>query len=123
MFPVVEFGPIAVRSYSLGFALGAGLAILILCLGARAEGVKPVRLFELGLLSVCIGILGARALDVVVHRDYYADHPLEVFALWKGAAFLGGPLVIIPFVAVYAPLVGLPLWRTYDLMALGLCAA
>jgi phosphatidylglycerol:prolipoprotein diacylglycerol transferase len=59
----------------------------------------------------------------VVHRNYYVDHPLEVFELWRGAAFLGGPLVIIPFVAVYVPLVGLPLWKTYDLMALGLCAA
>jgi hypothetical protein len=29
MYPVVEIGPVAVRSYSLCFALGSGLAILI----------------------------------------------------------------------------------------------
>ena len=62
MCPVVEIGSVALRSYSLCFILAVSVAILILCLGARAEGLKPIRFFEMGLLSTSLGILGARAM-------------------------------------------------------------
>jgi phosphatidylglycerol:prolipoprotein diacylglycerol transferase len=120
MYPVVEIGPLTVRSYTITFALGFLTALAIILRAARAEGLRPIRLFELCLCSICVGIFGARLLDAAAHYEHYLAHPLDVFQMDQGMAFLGGPLLVVPFVAVYVRWARLPLAKTYDLLALGL---
>jgi phosphatidylglycerol---prolipoprotein diacylglyceryl transferase len=123
VYPVIHIGPVALRSYTLCFVVGVGFALVIACHKARLEGLNPVRFLELALCSICVGILGARALDVAVHFDYYREHPGESFQMGKGMAFIGGPVLVIPFVLLFTRWVRLPLWKTFDLMALGLTPA
>ncbi len=60
--------------------------------GFSADGVGTVVIW-----AVVGGLIGARLFHVLDHLPYYAEHPLEAFAVWEGGiavygAFIGGIL-------------------------------
>ena len=63
-------------------------------------------------------VVGARLFHVLDHLPYYAQHPLEVVAVWQGGiavygGFVGG--VLIGAVAAWKH--GLPVWLSLDAVA------
>jgi phosphatidylglycerol:prolipoprotein diacylglycerol transferase len=72
-------------------------------------------------LPVMIGvILGARALFILVEREYYIQNPLEILMVWKGGlvfygGLLGGALAFI----ITVRLLRLELWHLADTLAPG----
>ncbi len=64
-------------------------------------------------------VLGGRLGYVLFYKPgYYAGHPLEVFAVWKGGmAFHGGMLGVAVAMAVFAKLRQRPFWQVMDLVA------
>jgi phosphatidylglycerol:prolipoprotein diacylglycerol transferase len=120
MYPLVEIGPLAFRTYTLAFEAGFLTALAIILCAGRADGLSRIRLFEVTAFSVCIGIVGARLLYVASNWSYFWSHPLEIVHMQQGMAFLGGPIIVVPFVLLYTRWVQLPLAKTLDLFALGL---
>ncbi len=64
---------------------------------AERFGIPRLAVEDALFFSVALGVLGARLLHVLLLWEYYAAHPLQIFAIWKGglAAFgglLGGML-------------------------------
>src|SRR2546429_6103840 len=92
----ISFGPVAVRWYGLMYLLGFAAAWW---LGLRriGRGLAPVdrkQFDDIVFLTVLGVILGGRLGYVLFYKPgYYASHPLEIFAVWKGGmAFHGGLL-------------------------------
>jgi phosphatidylglycerol:prolipoprotein diacylglycerol transferase len=103
-FPVfdpiaVQIGPFAIRWYALayisGIVLGWIYARSLLKNERLWSGPAPISLLQLDdfILWVTIGIIvGGRTGYVLFYNlPFFADHPLEIFELWKGGmSFHGG---------------------------------
>jgi phosphatidylglycerol:prolipoprotein diacylglycerol transferase len=103
-FPVfdpiaVQIGPFAIRWYALayisGIVLGWIYARSLLKNERLWNGPTPISLLQLDdfILWVTIGIIvGGRTGYVLFYNlPFFADHPLEIFELWKGGmSFHGG---------------------------------
>jgi phosphatidylglycerol:prolipoprotein diacylglycerol transferase len=52
------------------------------------------------------------------------DDPISMFKVWEGGlVFLGGPLLVVPFVIWYVKKYSLPIWKTIDTLTPGLVIA
>ncbi|MBN2583421.1 MAG: prolipoprotein diacylglyceryl transferase, partial [Planctomycetes bacterium] len=60
-----------IRGYGAMLAIGFLLAILLGAWRARRESENPDHIYNIGLLALLGGILGARAMDVMAHADHY----------------------------------------------------
>ncbi|MEK8030799.1 prolipoprotein diacylglyceryl transferase [Ideonella sp. DXS29W] len=82
--------------------------------GWTARDVEDLLFF--GVVGV---VLGGRLGYVLFYKPaYYASHPLEVFAVWKGGmSFHGGLLGVVAAMAVFAWLRQRHFWQVTDLIA------
>lgn len=101
-----SIGPLAVRWYGLmylaGFAAAWGLGLQRI-----RKGLAPVtraQFDDLIFLAVIGVILGGRLGYILFYKpDYYASHPLEIFAVWQGGmSFHGGLLGVMAAMAFAA---------------------
>ena len=96
----ISIGPLAVRWYGLMYLIGFGLVFLLgrsrIKQGASG-GVSLAVLDDLIFYGVLGVILGGRLGYILFYKpDYYASHPLEIFAVWQGGmAFHGGFLGVL----------------------------
>ncbi len=92
---IAEIGPFHIRYYGLFFVIGALAVYFIFSHLARKKGlIRKKRELENFLLYELLGILiGARLLSVLSGISYYADEPLQIFALWNGGLSFHGGLI------------------------------
>jgi phosphatidylglycerol:prolipoprotein diacylglycerol transferase len=120
----LQLGPVAIHWYGITYLVAFGLFIWL--------GAKRVQLAQFasrgwtrrdvedllfyGVLGV---VLGGRIGYVLFYKPgYYAAHPLEVFAVWKGGmAFHGGLLGVIAAMALFARSRGRQFLDVTDLIA------
>ena len=105
-----SIGPFSLHTYTLwvGLAIGAALALAALNRRDRAGAV-----LDCGLLALAAGVIGARAVHVGLHWDYFVQHADEIARLRAGGLAWAG--------AVIGGLGGLALgarWRRISLMGL-----
>ena len=103
----LELGPIAIRWYGLMYLLGFALFLVL----GKLRSKDPWRdmssrdvddLLFFGMIGV---IVGGRLGHVLFYGppSYYLQHPLEIFAVWKGGmASHGGILGVIVAMALFA---------------------
>ncbi|MGE5161849.1 MAG: prolipoprotein diacylglyceryl transferase [Betaproteobacteria bacterium] len=102
-----ELGPLAIRWYGLMYLLGFALFLLLGKLRAkdpwRDMSARDVDdLLFMGMIGV---IVGGRLGHVIFYGppSYYLQHPLEIFAVWKGGmASHGGIIGVIVAMAWFA---------------------
>jgi phosphatidylglycerol:prolipoprotein diacylglycerol transferase len=125
---MVEIGPLALHWYGLlivtGILLGATVARFL----ARRAGKDPDIVWDMMMVVVLFGIVGARAYHVfsqpagsLLGWDYYRANPLEAFAIWQGGlgiygAIAGGAVGVVAFSAFR----NLNVLRWLDFLAPGL---
>ena len=107
--PVEVRLPIAIHWYGITYLVGFGL---FLCLAARrarlpqfaARGWTRRDVEDLLFYGVLGVVIGGRLGYVLFYKPgYYAAHPLEIFAVWKGGmSFHGGLLGVIVAMALFA---------------------
>jgi phosphatidylglycerol:prolipoprotein diacylglycerol transferase len=103
----LELGPLAIRWYGLMYLLGFALFLLLGKLRAkdpwREMSSRDVDdLLFMGMIGV---IVGGRLGHVIFYGppSYYLQHPLEIFAVWKGGmASHGGIIGVIVAMAWFA---------------------
>ena len=118
MHPIIfQIGPFALRYYGLMYALAALVGGWLLGKEVRRKGIRLTddQRWNLVLLVLLGGILGARIYYVVFNWDYYGKFPLEIPAIWHGGlaihgGLIGGVLTGIWFVRRHR----LPFWRLAD---------
>lgn len=115
--PVLLSWPIELRWYSLMFAIGFWLGMIVVGRMMRREGA-PERWLSILLLWVALGtVVGARLGHVFFYEwDYYSQHPIEILYTWHGGlASHGGAIGVIVAVLLFSLLTSKrsPLW-TFD---------
>lgn len=97
-FPLIELGPLQLRTFGLLSALGVLLGVHLLARYGEAHGIDPDRLTTLAIRTVVIAFVGSRITYVLTHLGDFTDRPLDVFAVWKGGLqFSGGFLAAIAY--------------------------
>jgi phosphatidylglycerol---prolipoprotein diacylglyceryl transferase len=115
---IAQIGPFQLGWHGV-FSLLALVAGIWIGLGrARQLGID-VDVMVSGLGWVIAGaVVGARLFHVLDHIPYYAQHPLEIVAVWQGGiAVYGGFVGGVVTGAVAAWRMGLPVWRCLDAAA------
>jgi phosphatidylglycerol:prolipoprotein diacylglycerol transferase len=135
MFPVLlDFGThdlpllgpthLFLPTYGVLFALAAVLAWWWFLRRGRSLGLPEDPLFNLGFYTLLAGILGAKALLVVVDWRSYLQHPADVLGTLRSAGVLVGGVIAGASVFVfYARRHGLPVALLTDAIAAPLAAA
>jgi len=120
----LSLGPVQIHWYGLTYLAAFGLFIWLAGRRARlpwfAEAGWTRRdvedLLFFGVMGVVIG--GRLGYVLFYKPGYYAQHPLEIFAVWKGGmAFHGGLLGVIAAMALFARLRQRPFLQVTDLIA------
>ena len=119
---LLDFGEYGLPTYGLLAAIGliAGLTINVRL--AEREGLNPDKCWDLGILAILSGILGAKILYIANNWQRFAAHPWDLFSLemlQTGGVFYGGLVAAIVTSLWYMRRHHLPLLKTLDVFAPG----
>lgn len=88
------FGKAEVRWYGLIITLGIILAFLYtMYRGKRNEGIVPDDVLDIGILTVVLGVIGARLYYVLNDSDHTYESLLDVIAIWNGGIGIYGGII------------------------------
>jgi phosphatidylglycerol---prolipoprotein diacylglyceryl transferase len=119
VFPqLFHIGRLFLPTYGLLVSVGVLIGLWVSGRNSEKHGINPEHAWNLGILVVLCGIIGAKILYIVNDWGYYTSHPGEIFSfatLQAGGVFSGG--LIGAFAAAY--------WyvRKHHMPALGTCDA
>jgi phosphatidylglycerol:prolipoprotein diacylglycerol transferase len=120
----LQLGPLAIHWYGLTYLIAFGLFMWLASLRVKhapyAQNGWSLREVEDLLFYGVLGVvLGGRLGYVLFYKPgYYAAHPLEVFAVWKGGmAFHGGLLGVLAACVIYAHVRSRQFLEVTDLIA------
>jgi len=121
MYPVLfHIGGRAIYSYTLLLDLGLLLGLGLTYREGQRLGLDMTAL-DAALLAVVGGLLGGRAGYVLAYREYFAAHPGQVLALWRGGLSFGGAFLAgLLTTMAYAALRRRPLGELLDALTPGL---
>ncbi|MFZ2682020.1 MAG: prolipoprotein diacylglyceryl transferase [Patescibacteria group bacterium] len=99
---VIQLGPINLQVWGmfvgLGFLLGAVAAAWL----AKRRGQDSKLVFDILPWLIFAGIVGGRLGHVFFYDwSYFAQHPLEIFAVWQGGASIFGGLIACLAVGIW----------------------
>jgi phosphatidylglycerol:prolipoprotein diacylglycerol transferase len=103
----IQIGPLAVRWYGLMYLLGFVLFVVLGKLRARQNlltGWHPRDVDDMLFYGVFGVIVGGRLGYVLFYKlGYYAEHPLEILAVWQGGmSFHGGFIGVLVALIFFA---------------------
>jgi phosphatidylglycerol:prolipoprotein diacylglycerol transferase len=119
-FPIRAYGTLIV----IGFLVGLWRAMRLCTRRMVTEPpnsprrIHPDIVFDLGILGLLVGLIGARILFVLLDLAYYKQHPFKIFQLWEGGLSLhGGMLFGILFLILFSRRKHVPLLPLADIAA------
>ena len=110
-------------SYGLLVATGVLVGLWISVRNSQRQGIDPDKAWNLGILVVLCGIVGAKILYILVDLRYYASHPGEILSfstMQAGGVFSGGLLAALAAATWYVRKNRMPVLATCDAFAPGL---
>ena len=110
-------------SYGLLVATGVLVGLWISVRNSQRHGINPDKAWNLGILVVLSGIIGAKILYILVDLGYYAQHPGEILSfstMQAGGVFSGGLLAALLAATWYVRKNRMPVLATCDAFAPGL---
>ncbi|MEZ5332540.1 MAG: prolipoprotein diacylglyceryl transferase [Thermoanaerobaculia bacterium] len=116
-------GVVAMPAYGTFLVLGMLLAVVASRRHAGRLGLRPVEVFDLGLLLVASGVVAAHLLHVVLRFDLYRSATaggtlLRIATVWNGGlVYYGGLLGATAALAVWARRRGVPVADAMDFVA------
>lgn len=118
----ISIGPLAVRWYGLMYLVAFVLVIVLGRLHARRRpelGWNAQQIDDLLLYGMIGVVVGGRLGEVLFFQPgYYFEHPLEIFAVWKGGmSFHGGFLGVLVAMWLYGRRVRKGFWQVTDFIA------
>ena len=120
---IVQIGPFTVYSYGLMIAVGILTAFYTSIVRAKKRGMDADELFNMGLIGLAGGLIGAKLLYWITELPEIIRNPQLMLQLNEGFVVYGG--LICGFLApyVYARVKKLPFWSYLDLAVAGVAAA
>src|SRR5271167_4214344 len=110
-------------TYGLLVSLGVLLGLWISVRYAQKQGIDPDNAWNLGIIVVMCGIIGAKVLYIINDWSNYAAHPGDIFSLntlQAGGVFSGGLIGAFAAAAWYIRKHHMPALATCDAFAPGL---
>jgi phosphatidylglycerol---prolipoprotein diacylglyceryl transferase len=124
VFPrLFHIGNFNMPTYGLLVSLGVLLGLWISVRNSQKQGIDPDNAWNLGIIVVMCGIIGAKVLYIIVDWGEYAAHPGEIFSLntlQAGGVFSGGLIGAFAAAAWYIHKHRMPALATCDAFAPGL---
>jgi phosphatidylglycerol:prolipoprotein diacylglycerol transferase len=122
MHPILfEAGGLIIYAYGVLLAAAYLLGLQFALQRARARGLDPQRVMDLGIWIIVAALVGAKLLLLVVDFRQYAAAPTDLLGLARsGGVFYGGLIAAVVVALVYLRRHTLPLWTTADVFAPGI---
>lgn len=124
MYPqLFHIGNFALPTYGFLVSFGVVVAILLIQRLAKQQGMDPDKVWNLAIIFVFAGIVGAKLLMFIAEWDRFVAHPSEIFSLstlQAGGVFSGGVVLAVICGAWYMRRNHMPGLRTADVFAPGL---
>lgn len=118
---IIHFGGFALRWYSLAFAAGIVLAIVLVLRGAKAKGLDPDKVANVAIWAVLGGIIGARLFHVIDKFSFYQANPHHILMIYQGGLAIWGGIIVGGIVALIAARrEGLPIPSLADVAVFGM---
>jgi phosphatidylglycerol:prolipoprotein diacylglycerol transferase len=115
---IVEFGPLAIRSYGVMLVIAFWLGIELSARVAKQRGLDPGRILDMGLVVLAASLVGSRLLYVVSHLSEYQYDKISVFKIWEGGlTFYGGLIAGVGCGIAYLTWKKLPVLEVTDIVA------
>ncbi|HHW54644.1 MAG: prolipoprotein diacylglyceryl transferase [bacterium] len=86
-------GPFVVRWYGLLIATAILIGIAIASREVERQGIDLDHFYNVILVAIPCGLIGARLFYVIFRWDYYGQNPIESFMIWKGGLAIHGALI------------------------------
>jgi phosphatidylglycerol:prolipoprotein diacylglycerol transferase len=113
-----ELGPLLLTWHGVFTAVGIGAAVLITAFFARRRGILEDDIYNIALVAIPGGIIGARVLFVIENWAFFQDNLRDILSVNEGG------------ISVYGGLIGGALagwafawWRKYRMRAISDCVA
>ena len=121
VIPPLKLGPLSFHAFgalvALGFILGSHLAAK----RASRVGLNPQVIYDVSLLCIIFGFLGAHVFDSLTARpEEVLKNPLELLKVWSGLSSYGGFLGAGIALWVYFKRKGIPFLPYADALMFGL---
>jgi phosphatidylglycerol:prolipoprotein diacylglycerol transferase len=120
----IQLGPVAIHWYGITYLVAFGLFLWLAALRVKqspyaGSGWTRRDVEDLLFYGVLGVVIGGRLGYVLFYKPgYYLDHPLEIFAVWKGGmSFHGGLLGVLAAMLFYARMRGRQFLEVTDLIA------
>ncbi|MBN1874511.1 MAG: prolipoprotein diacylglyceryl transferase [Anaerolineae bacterium] len=106
---LLEIGPFSIHWYGFLIVIGILLGTRVATYLAQNAGENPELIWDMLLICVLLGIIGARAYHVfsqpssgLLGWSYYKAHPIEALYIWQGGlgiygAIMGGAVGVLIF--------------------------
>src|SRR3977135_2430576 len=97
-----QFGNFVLPTYGILVACGLIVGLTIIVQLCKRDGLDEDKCWNIGVISILGGVLGAKILLVFNEFSYYSAHPGEIFSLamlQAGGVFYGGLLGAFAFPA------------------------
>lgn len=118
-----HLGNFSLPTYGLLVSIGVLVGLWISVRNSEKQGIDPELAWNLGILVVLCGIVGAKLLYIVNDWSYYTAHPGEIFSfstLQAGGVFSGGFIGAAVAAAWYIRKHHMPALATWDAFVPGL---
>jgi len=124
VFPqLFHIGRFVLPTYGVLVSLGVLVGLWVSVRNSRKQGINPDDAWNLGILVVLCGVVGAKILYIINDWSTYAAHPSEIFSLstlQAGGVFSGGLIAALAAAAWYIRRHNMPPLATCDAFAPGL---
>lgn len=114
-----QLGPVAVHWYGMILGTAALVGLWFAIKEGKRIGISADDLMDLLLWAVPAAIIGARLYYVIFQwNEYYATHPGDIIAVWKGGLAIHGALIASVITGyIFAKKKRISFWRLADLTA------
>jgi phosphatidylglycerol:prolipoprotein diacylglycerol transferase len=122
MHPILfDFGGLTIYSYGVLLAAAYLLGLQLAIVRARARGLNPQRVMDLGIWIIVSALVGAKLLLFFVDFHQFTSSPAALLGLVRsGGVFYGGLIAAVSVAFAYLRFHRLPLWTTTDVFAPGI---
>jgi len=113
---IVKIGPITIQGYGLMIGIGIACALFVAGERAKSRGLSPDMVYNLAIVSIVFGFIGAKLLYVIVEARALLNDPLQVLS-GSGFVVYGGIIGGILAALIYCKVKGVSFLHYFDLTA------
>jgi phosphatidylglycerol---prolipoprotein diacylglyceryl transferase len=88
-----SLGPFTVQWYAIFIMTGAFLAAILAGKLAEFRGLKSDAIFDIALVSIISGVIGARLYFVMLEWDYYGQNLVQILNIPRGGLSIHGAII------------------------------